>query len=188
MKNINYINDYLKNLSTNLFSLDIEKFSLLIKKFKKIKQVRKKIILIGNGGSAAMASHVSVDLTKLCEIRAINFNEADLITCFTNDYGHDNWMKEALKIHCEKKDLVVFVSSSGNSKNIINAAKWCKQNNIKIITFTGFSKNNLLNKINKNGISFWVNSKAYNHVEMCHLYLLLAIVDFIIGKLEYKFN
>ena len=95
---------------------------------------------------------------------------------------------EALKIHCEKNDLVVFVSSSGNSKNIVNAARWCKQNKIKIVTFTGFSKNNLLNRINKNGLSFWVNSKAYNHVEMCHLYLLLAIVDFIIGKLVYKFN
>ncbi len=157
--------------------------------FKKYKNNKKnKIIFFGNGGSASICNHVSVDLSKNAKVKATTFNEANLITCLSNDYGHDKWMMEALKIHCEKNDLVVFVSSSGNSKNIVNAARWCKQKKIKIVTFTGFSKNNLLNRINKNGLSLWVNSKAYNHVEMCHLYFLLAIVDFIIGRLVYKFN
>lgn len=179
-----------KTILVNLLdSFSIAEFKKCADSFKKYKNNKKnKIILFGNGGSASICNHVSVDLSKNARVKATTFNEANLITCLSNDYGHDNWMKEALKIHCEKKDLVVFVSSSGNSKNIVNAAKWCKKNNIKIITFTGFSKNNLLNKINKNGISFWVNSKAYNHVEMCHLYLLLSTVDFIIGKLEYRFN
>lgn len=178
MKNINYINDYLKNLSTNLFSLDIEKFSLLIKKFKKIKQVRKKIILIGNGGSAAMASHVSVDLTKLCEIRAINFNEADLITCFTNDYGHDNWMKEAVKKYSDKGDLVILISSSGNSKNHIVCGNYCKKNKIELITLTGFNGNNKLSKLGD--INLVANSRNYNIIEMIHHVWLLLACDYIV--------
>ena len=55
----------------------------------------KKVIIAGNGGSAAMASHVAVDFTKAAGIRAINFNEADLITCFSNDYGYEHWVAQA---------------------------------------------------------------------------------------------
>lgn len=163
---------------------DLIKCANLFKNYKK----KNKIIFLGNGGSASICNHVSVDLSKNAGVRAINFNEANLITCLSNDYGHDNWMKEALKIHCKKNDLVVFVSSSGNSKNIVNAAKWCKKNKFKIVTFTGFNQDNHLNKINNNGVGFWVNSKAYNHIEMCHLFMLLGMVDFIIGKLVYKPN
>ena len=60
---------------------------------------------MGNGGSASICNHVTVDLSKNAGIRSINFNEANLITCLSNDYGHDNWMKEALKIHCLKMTL-----------------------------------------------------------------------------------
>ena len=74
-----------------------------------------------------MASHVSVDLTKQCGIRAINFNEADLITCFGNDYGYENWMKEAIKKYYDKGDLIILISSSGNSKNHVVAGNYCKK-------------------------------------------------------------
>ena len=154
--------------------------------FKKVNKNKKKIIFLGNGGSAAIASHISVDLSKNAKIRSINFNEADLITCLSNDYGHENWMKEALKIYCDKKDIVVFISSSGESKNILNAAKWCKINKIKIITFTGNKKNNSLNIINNKGINFWINSKAYNYIECAHLLILMSLTDAIIGRVIYK--
>ena len=87
-----------------------------------------------------MASHVSVDFTKNSKVRSINFNEADLITCFANDFGHQNWMKEALKHYFDQGDLVILISSSGSSQNILNAAKWCKQNDINLITFSGMKK------------------------------------------------
>ena len=75
----------------------------------------KKVIVAGNGGSAAMASHISVDLTKAASIRAINFNEADLLTCFANDFGYENWVAEALKAYADAGDVVILVSSSGAS-------------------------------------------------------------------------
>lgn len=147
---------------------------------------KKKIIFIGNGGSAAIASHISVDLSKNAKIRSINFNEADLITCLSNDYGHENWMKAALNIYCDKGDLVVLISSSGRSLNILNAGKWCKKNKIKFITFSGNDSDNPLKKINSEGINFWVDSKAYNHIEGIHLLLLMSITDCVIGKSVYK--
>ena len=125
-------------------------------------------------------------MTKNAKIRSINFNEPDLITCFANDFGHDNWMKEALKMYSNKNDIVILISSSGKSKNIINAAKWCLKNSLKTITFTGHNKNNPLKNLNYKGMNFWINSKAYNLVELSHLFILLSIVDLIIGKNIYK--
>jgi D-sedoheptulose 7-phosphate isomerase len=169
----------------NSFSFDKEILETS-KLFKRCSLSNNKIIFLGNGGSAAIASHVSVDLTKNAKIRSINFNEADLITCLSNDYGHHYWMTEALRMYCDKDDIVVFISSSGKSRNIINAAKWCAKQNLKFITLSGNNSNNPLKRNNKKGINFWINSKAYNHIELAHLFILLCIVDLIIGKNIYK--
>jgi len=142
-----------------------------------------KIIFAGNGGSAAMASHCAVDLTKNAGIRAINFNEADLITCFANDYGYENWVNKALDFYADAGDLVVLISSSGSSINIVNAATRAKELDLKVVTFTGFDSAN--NLIKKGDLNFWVDSKAYNIVEMTHHIWILAVVDLIIGSAEY---
>ena len=164
------------------------KLDLIANLFKKTHKKKKKIIFMGNGGSAAMSSHVAVDLTKNSKIRAINFNEADLITCLSNDYGHDNWMKSALELYCDKGDVVVLISTSGESKNIVNAAKWCLKNKIKFVSFTGRNKKNKLKTLNKKGLNLWVDSNAYNQVEMIHHTWLLSIVDYLIGSSEYEPN
>ena len=146
-----------------------------------------KIMIFGNGGSAAIASHVSVDLTKNANIRSVNFNEADLITCFANDYGYERWIEKAIDFYADDKDVLILISSSGKSPNMINACKAARNNKIsKIITFTGHDNNNPLSKLGD--INFWINSKAYNFVENLHQVWLLAIVDLIIGKREYLPN
>ena len=111
------------------------------------KIVNKKIMIFGNGGSAAIASHVSVDLTKNAKVRCVNYNEADLITCFSNDYGYENWVSKALNFYADKNDLFVCISSSGKSKNILNGAKKAKKMGCRVVTFSGFKKNNPLKKI-----------------------------------------
>jgi D-sedoheptulose 7-phosphate isomerase len=143
----------------------------------------KKVIFAGNGGSAAMASHCSVDLTKNAGLRAVNFNEADLITCFSNDYGYDKWVEKAVEFYGDKNDVLVLISSSGRSPNMINAAEKAKQMKIEVITFSGFDADNPLRSLGN--INFWVSSKAYNIIEMTHHIWLLAIVDMIIGNAEY---
>ena len=146
-----------------------------------------KIIICGNGGSAAIASHVSVDLTKNANIRSVNFNESDLITCFANDYGYERWVEKAVDYYADNKDILILISSSGKSPNMINAAKAARNKKVsKIITFTGHNKDNPLSKLGD--INFWINSKAYNFVENTHQVWLLTIVDLIIGKREYLPN
>ena len=81
------------------------------------KNKKGKVILIGNEGNSAIASHVSVDLNKAVGIKSLNFCEYDLITCLSNDYGYENWVSKALEYHLEKHDLII-ISSSG-SQNLI---------------------------------------------------------------------
>ena len=173
----NYIDNYLKKYSTVLNNYNLKDFLKIAQILNKVKKNKKKVILVGNGGSAAMASHVSVDLTKMCKIRAINFNEADLLTCFSNDYGYENWTWRAISYHADKKDLVICISSSGESKNIINAAKFAKKIGCDVVTLTGFKKTNKVKKIGH--VNLWIDSKNYNFIEMTHHIWLLSIVDMI---------
>ena len=147
----------------------------------------KKVIIVGNGGSAAMASHVSVDLTKNAGIRSINFNESDLITCFANDYGYEHWVEKAVEFYGDKGDVFIGISSSGSSENILNGCCAAQKNHFsKVITFSGMDAKNPLRQLGD--INFWVNSTAYNHIENIHQFWLLAIVDIIIGKAQYPVN
>ena len=140
-----------------------------------------KVIICGNGGSAATASHFSVDLSLNTKIKAINFNEADLITCFANDFGYENWLKKSIEIYSEPNDILILVSCSGNSKNLINANLLAKKNGMKIVTLTGCKKNNKLNSM-KNNVNIWVNSNKYNIIEIIHHAILLNIIDSIAAK------
>ena len=173
----NYLKNYLEKFSKILIDYNDKDFLKIAQNLKKIKINKKKVILVGNGGSAAMASHVSVDLTKMCKIRSVNFNEADLLTCFSNDYGYENWVQKALSSYADKGDLLICISSSGESKNIINGAKFAKKIGCKVVTLTGFDKKNKVRKIGH--INLWLNSKNYNLIEMTHHIWLLSIVDFI---------
>ena len=146
---------------------------------------KKKVLIFGNGGSAAISSHFSVDLTKNAGLRCINCNEADLITCFANDYGFERWVEKAVDFYGDEGDLLIVISSSGSSKNMLNGVKAARKGKFKaVVTLSGFSKDNPLRKLGD--INLWVNSKAYNFVENIHQIWLLAIVDLIIGSREYS--
>ena len=173
----NYLKNYFDKFAKIVKDYNKEDFLTIVRNLERIKKNKKKVILVGNGGSAAMASHVSVDLTKMCKIRSLNFNEADLLTCFSNDYGYENWVQKALSFYADKGDLLICISSSGESKNIINGAKFAKKIGCKVVTLTGFDKNNKVRKLGH--VNLWLNSKNYNLIEMTHHIWLLSIVDFI---------
>jgi D-sedoheptulose 7-phosphate isomerase len=146
-----------------------------------------KAIIVGNGGSAAIASHFSVDLTKNTSIRCMNFNEYDLITCFANDYGYEQWIEKAVELYGNKGDVLIAISSSGSSENILNGCHAAREKQFsKVFTFSGMKANNPLKQLGD--INLWVNSKAYNHIENIHQFWLLAVVDLVIGKAEYSVN
>ena len=184
-KNLYFLKKYLTDFS-NLIKPTKEILDQLLKVrdiFLQTSKKKGKILIFGNGGSSAIASHVSVDLTKNAKIRTVNFNEADLITCFSNDYGYEKWIEKAVDFYADKNDTLVLISSSGKSKNMINACKAAKRKKIKVISLTGHSKNNPLSKITN--LSLWINSKAYNFIENTHQIWLLTICDLIIGQREY---
>jgi len=177
---MNFFKNYLNNLSEKINEINHED---LVKIYEIILESHKKngkIIVIGNGGSAAISSHVSVDMTKAAKIRAINFNESDLITCFANDYGYEKWVEEALKFYADKHDVAILISSSGESKNIINGAIAAKKIGLKVVTLSGFNANNTLKKLGD--INIHVESSEYNIIENCHQVWLLALVDYIINN------
>ena len=119
-----------------------------------LKKNNAKILVFGNGGSSAIASHFATDMTKNAKITTQCFTDSSLITCLSNDYGHINWMKKSIEFYSRKNDIIIFISSSGNSSNILNAAKYAKKKKIDFYAFTGFDKKNQLNSLTKN--NYWV--------------------------------
>lgn len=169
--------NFLQLVTQKINEIDDNKIKLSIKLILK-KKKNNKIILAGNGASATISSHVAVDFTKAAGIRAINFNEAGLLTCFSNDYGYENWLKKALEFHSIPGDVLILISSSGNSKNIINAAQISRKLKLNLITLSGFSKRNQLQ--NKGLVNFHVDSNNYNVIESVHLIILLQIIENLI--------
>jgi len=177
----NYFLSYIKKIYTIQSSLDLLKIEKLKKLILKTSKTGGRVILFGNGGSSATASHVAVDLTKNAGIQSITFNEYDLITCFSNDYGYENWISKCINFYGNKNDLIIFLSCSGNSLNLVKACYLAKKLKIKTVCLTGFKKNNKLNSI-KNNLNIWINSQSYNQVEIIHFVILLSIIDKIIKE------
>ena len=181
---MSFFTKYFSSIATCISNVEADTQSLLnaTQLFHETKNSGGKVILAGNGGSAAMASHVAVDLTKVAGVRAVNFNEPDLITCLANDYGYEHWVEKAIEFYADPGDLIVLISSSGKSNNIINGAIKAKQMKLSLITFTGFTADNPLRKFGD--LNFWADSQAYNVVEMTHHVWLLALVDKLVADKE----
>jgi D-sedoheptulose 7-phosphate isomerase len=167
-----YMEAYRKSLFDTDVTAELTSFRDLIVETKKNGG---KLIFAGNGASAAISSHAAVDFTKQCGIRSVCFNEADLITCFGNDYGYESWIKEALKCYADPNDCVVLISSSGSSENVVEAGKYCQKQDINLVTFTGFSSNNPLHKLGT--VNIWLDSKSYNIVECTHMIWIMSVCD-----------
>ena len=178
MNKSDFISKYFADINSALISIDHNAFDKLVSLIEIANKKSGKIIIIGNGGSAAIASHLAIDFTKAANIRAINFNESSILTCFSNDYGYEHWAEMALEFYADKYDLVVLISSSGQSKNIINAGRKAKKMGLSLITLSGFLESNPLKELGD--VNLWVNSQEYNVVENAHQIWLLAAVDYLI--------
>lgn len=133
--------------------------------------------IIGNGGSASIASHMAEDYTKNGGIPMMAFNDAAMITCFANDLGYEKIFEAAINYYAERMDLVIAISSSGKSPNILNGVTAAKAKGCNVITFSGFKPDNPLRKMGD--LNFYVPDESYGNVEICHLSLLHCILDFI---------
>ena len=176
-----FFKDYNRSIFDLLDKFDTDLIDQSVKLIDKCRKTGGKVYIVGNGGSSSMASHVSVDFAKVARVPSDTFNNANLITCFANDYGHDNWVLEAIKAYANEKDMLILISSSGTSKNIVNAAKYCNENNIPLLTLSGFKRDNPLSKLGN--INMHVESESYNFIEMSHHIILVSIVDIFAQKL-----
>ena len=145
-----------------------------------------KLIFIGNGASASLASHAATDFTKQAKIKSIAFNDHNLITALSNDYGYQNWVAKAIEFYSQPNDMILFISVSGESSNLINGINYANKQLISTASLTGSSKANSLRR--KSQYSLWVNSKAYNIVESIHTIWITLIIDLFVGSPEYMVN
>lgn len=131
---------------------------------------------IGNGGSAATASHLSQDLLNRCGIRSLTFNDPALITCMANDYGYEEVFKRPLDALGRQGDVLVAISSSGTSDNVIGAAEAALGKGLTVVTLSAFSAGNHLRGLAAT-LSFHTPTASYGQAELAHGALLHAAVD-----------
>ena len=155
---------------------------LALDRILKTRQTQGKIIFIGNGGSAAIASHQAVDLWKNGGIRAIAFNDASLLTCISNDYGYEHVFEKPVEMFAEPSDVLIAISSSGRSQNILRAVDMARSKGCSIITMSGFRSDNPLSR--KGNLNFYVPSESYGFVEISHLALCHYLADLVMAQKE----
>lgn len=139
-----------------------------------------KVLFIGNGGSASIASHMAIDFWKNAGIRALAFNDSSLLTCISNDYGYKHVFEKPIEMFSNAGDVLFAISSSGKSENILRGIVAAKGKGLKILAFSGFAKDNPLRKLGD--INFYVPSAQYGHVEIAHLFICHCLVDAIIEQ------
>jgi D-sedoheptulose 7-phosphate isomerase len=138
-----------------------------------------KIIFVGNGGSAGIASHLAIDFSKNGGLRSMAFNDPAALTCLGNDLGYENVFAKQIGFHARPGDLLIAISSSGRSPNILNAVKAARQSECRVVTYSGFTQDNDLRRAGD--INFYVHSREYGFVEVSHLALCHAVLDIDMG-------
>jgi D-sedoheptulose 7-phosphate isomerase len=139
------------------------------------KTANKKILFAGNGGSAGITSHMAIDFWKNGKVRATAFNDSSLLTCLANDISFDKVFSAPIEMFGESGDIAMCISSSGGSKNILNAAEQATKMGCSVITFSGFNPSNPLKKLGN--INFYVPAASYGYVEVLHNLLIHCILD-----------
>jgi len=134
-----------------------------------------KVMVIGNGGSAAIASHAHNDLSKRAGVRALVFNEPPLLTALANDYGYASVFERPVEMWAEQGDLLLAISSSGRSESILRAAQVALKRRCRVITLSGFASDNPLRSMGH--INFYIPSSEYGEVETAHSVFIHFLTD-----------
>lgn len=135
------------------------------------------VYVVGNGGSAGIASHFHTDLVKALQIPSQTLYDPNLVTCLSNDYGYEHVFSSTLKLMLTARDMLVAISSSGQSANILNAVHIAKEKGASIFTLSGFKNDNPLRSMGH--LNCYLNCSEYGLVEMGHFFLLHTIIDYI---------
>ncbi len=158
---------------------------LIVDIFTKHKEKQAQLFFIGNGGSSAIASHMTADFMKNGGMNTYSLYDNAVTTCMGNDYGYEYIFSRPMEFLIREGDLVVAISSSGNSRNIINAINVAKSKGATVVTFTGFQSDNNAKQLGD--INIYVPCEKYGIVESIHNLMLQQIVDIIMERDGVKF-
>jgi len=125
-----------------------------------------KVMIIGNGGSAAIAGHIHVDLCHSAKIKSLIFYDAPLLSALSNDHGYESAFERPVELWARAGDVLMAISSSGRSENILRAVRAARGKGCRVITLTGFRPDNPLRGLGE--INFYVGLEDYGLVETAH--------------------
>ena len=167
---MNPFDEYIETLKSA--HMEVEFF-----KFQKAFYTHNRIIILGNGGSNSVASHISQDYMKFHNKKVSILSDPSMITMLTNDFGYDWAYQKFLEYYVEIDTLVIIMSSGGESENMINCLNWCEENKVSYGVLTGFGENNTIRKNAKNSLwNYYINSNSYGVVECVHQIFLHGVV------------
>ena len=167
---MNPFNEYVEALQSAHMGNEYEKFSESF-------HSHSRVIILGNGGSSSVASHISQDYMKFHGKKVSILSAPCMLTMLTNDYGYENAYQKFLEYYVEEDTLVILMSSGGESDNILNCLTWCEENSVDYGILTGFSPDNRIRSMATNAIwNYYINSEDYGVVECVHQIFLHGVV------------
>jgi len=167
---MNPFDEYIETLKSA--HMEVEFF-----KFQKAFHTHSRIIILGNGGSNSVASHISQDYMKFHTKKVSVLSDPSMITMLTNDFGYDWAYQKFLEYYVESNTLVIIMSSGGESKNMVNCLNWCEENKVSYGVLTGFKDDNTIRNTAKNSLwNYYINSNSYGVVECVHQIFLHGVV------------
>ena len=167
---MNPFNEYVEALQSAHMGNEYEKFSEAF-------HSHSRVIILGNGGSSSVASHISQDYMKFHGKKVSILSDPSMLTMLTNDFGYDLAYKKFLEYYVESDTLIILLSSGGESKNILNCLTWCEENRVDYGILTGFNPENTIRIRATNALwNYYINSDDYGVVECCHQIFLHGVV------------
>ena len=186
--NNSYLNDLINALeattSSNREGIVITSYDDMIEEivglFSLVKKAGKQVFFIGNGGSAAIASHMTADYMKNGGMKTYSLYDNSVTTCMGNDYGYEFIFSKPLSFLGNEGDMLIAISSSGNSQNIINAIEVATNKKMKVVTLTGFTATNRIRGMGD--VNVHVPKEHYGIVESIHNLILQQVVDELLER------
>jgi D-sedoheptulose 7-phosphate isomerase len=170
MSNINPFKEYINTLESAHMEEQFIKFQLAFLNHNRI-------IILGNGGSNSVASHISQDYMKFCGKKVSVLSDPSMLTMLTNDFGYDNAYKKFLEYYVEDDTLVIIMSSGGESKNMLKCVDWCEDNKVSYGVLTGFNSDNTIRGEATNALwNYYIDSDSYGVVECVHHIFLHGVI------------
>ena len=167
---MNPFNEYISTLQSAHMEVEFNKF-------KKEFDSHQRIIILGNGGSNSVASHISQDYMKFHKKKVSILSDPSMITMLTNDFGYEFAYQKFLEYYVESDTLVIIISSGGESPNMLKCVYWCEDNKISYGVLTGFKNDNTIRTVAENALwNYHIDSSSYGVVECVHQIFLHGVV------------